>query len=139
MPQSKLRVGACIIAITGLAHNRPVWSRKALKIHKGPTIGMRITLPHDEPRVFNIPYPIGRGSLLAHISRNGAIVGSSELKRLHQLIDVFAEYVSSNHGSLKPYHHEPEGSADCTLMLTPVVARVSVGKADAMETVTRWF
>jgi hypothetical protein len=139
MPQSKLRVGACIIAITGLAHNRPVWSRKGPKIHIGPTIGMRVTLPHDEPRVFNIPYPLGREALQRHVSPHGPILDNAQLKKLHQLIDVFAEYVSSNHGSLKPYHHEPEGSADCTLVLTPVVARVSVGKADAMETVTRWF
>ena len=139
MPNFKLQIGACIIAITGLAHNCPVWSRRTLKIHKGPTIGIRVTLPHDEPRVFNIPYPVSRRSLLKLVSGNGPILDSPELSRLHKLIDAFAGYVSKNHSWSKPYQHEPEGAADCILRLTPAVARASVGEADAMETVARWF
>ena len=71
---------------------------------------MRITPPHDEPREFNIPYPVSRQFLLTLVNDHGFY--TRDTKDLFKLIHGFVEYVIENHGWYKPYCHEPEGSAD---------------------------
>ena len=45
MKRYKLHVGHCVISILAAAQNQPVWSRRQLKVHKGPTIELTIAFP----------------------------------------------------------------------------------------------
>jgi hypothetical protein len=140
MPNFTLAAPPYVIAITGYQPKGGIIRNgRHFKPHGGPTIELTFTSPHDALEVFNVPFPIENLPLRKRVAFHGGLLASAEGKALKELIMQFAAYVINNHGWSKPYRPHPEGYADCILKLNPVTAKATVGKADAMETVTSWF
>ena len=139
MSRFKLHLSHYVIAISGFAHDQPVWSRRQLKVHKGPTVELTIAFPHDPPERFNVPYPVTQGMLRKLVARHGGILWPRELKNLHKRIEEFAQHIADNHSWYKPYRPTPEGFEDCVAVVWPVTARGMVGTAEADEFVRSWF
>lgn len=139
MSRYKLHIGHYVISISGFAQNQPVWSRRQLKVHKGPTIELTIAFPQDPSARFNIPFPVTRDMLRKLVSRHGGILWPQQLKFLHDRIDEFAKYVANNHSWYRPYRPFPDGFEDCVALAWPVIAKGSVGATDAEEYVKSWF
>lgn len=139
MNRYKLHIGHYVISISGFARDQPVWSRRQLKVHKGPTIELTIAFPQDPPTQFNIPFPVTRDMLRKLVGRHGGILWPKQLKLLHDRIDEFASDVFDHHSWYRPYRPFPEGFEDCVALAWPVTARGSVGEANAEEYVKNWF
>ena len=139
MKRYKLHIGHYVISISGFAQNQPVWSRRQLKVHKGPTIELTIAFPQDPPKQFNIPFPVTRDMLRKLVGRHGGILWPKQLKLLHDRIYEFAKDVADNHSWYRPYSTFPDGFEDCVAVVWPVTAKGSVGAADAEEYVKSWF
>jgi hypothetical protein len=139
MNRYKLHIGHYVISISGFARDQPVWSRRQLKVHKGPTIELTIAFPQDPPTQFNIPVPVTRDMLRKLVGHHGGILWPKQLKLLHDRIDEFASDVFDHHSWYRSYRPFPEGFEDCVALAWPVIARGSVGGANAEECVKNWF
>lgn len=139
MSRFKLHISHYVIAISGFAHDQPVWSRRRLQVHEGPTIEITIAFPHDPPKRFNVPFPVTRNMLRALVARHGGLLWPKELKLLHERIDEFAKHVAEEHGWYHPYRPFPDGFEDCVAVVWPVTAKARVGTADADVFVRSWF
>ena len=139
MSRYKLHFDHCVIAISGFAPDRPVWSGRQLKVHKGPTIELTIAFPQDPPARFNIPFPVTPYMLRKLAGRHWGILWPDQLKLLHDRIDEFAMDVAANHSWYRPYRTFLEGFEDCVAVVRPVTAKGSVGVVHAEEFVKSWF
>jgi hypothetical protein len=139
MSRYKLHIGYYVISISGFAHDQPVWSRRQLKVHKGPTIELTIVFPQDPPSRFNIPFPVTRDMLSKLVGRHGGILWPKQLKLLHDRIDELASDVFDHHSWYRPYRPFSEGFEDCVALAWPVTGKGSVGAVDAEEYVKSWF
>ena len=139
MSRFKLHISHYIIAISGFAHDKPVWKRRQLQIHKGPTIEITIAFPLDPIRRFNVPYPVSRDMLRKLIAREGGILWPKQLKLLHDRIEEFAKYVVDNHGWYRPYRTFVDGFEDRAGEIEPVGAKGEIGDAEADESGKGWF
>jgi hypothetical protein len=135
----KLHISHYVIAISGFAHDQPVWSGRQLKAHEGPTIELTIAFPQDPPKQFNIPFPVTRDMLRKLVGRHGGILWPKQLKLLHDRIYEYAKDVADNHGWYRSYRSFPKGFEDCVAVVWSVTAKGSVGAADAEEYVKSWF
>ena len=139
MSPYKLHISHYIISISGFAHNQPVWTRRQLKIHKGPTVEITIAFPQDPPKRFNVPYPVTRDMLRKLVARHGGILWPDNIKFLHKRIEEFAKDVADNHGWYQPYQPFPEDFEDCVVVARPTTATARLGSVDADEFVRSWF
>ena len=139
MSPYKLHISHYVISISGFAHNQPVWLRRELKVHKGPTVEITIAFPQDSPKRFNIPYPVTRDMLRKLVARHGGILCPKEFKLLRDRIEEFAKDVADNHGWNKPYRPFPEDFEDCVAVAWPTTATARLGSVDADEFVRSWF
>ena len=139
MSPYKLHIGHYIMSISGFSRDQPVWSRRELKIHKGPTVEITIAFPQDPPARFNIPYPVTRDMLRKLVSRHGGILWPQDVKFLHERIEAFAKDVADNHGWYKPYRPFSEDFEDCVVVARPVTAKARLGSVEADELVRSWF
>lgn len=139
MAAFKLHVSHCIIASTGFAHGQDVWCGRRLKPYDGPTIELTITLPHDPPRSFNVPFPVSRTRLKKLLARHSGLLTNTELKLVHDSIEEFAIYVAYEHSAFKPYRPFPHGAIDCIVTLKGMSASATVDEVDADEFVDSWF
>lgn len=139
MNRYKLHIGHYIISISGFAHNQPVWTRRQLKAHNGPTVELTIAFPHDPARRFNIPYPATRDMIRKLVARHGTILMPKQLKVLHDRIEEFARDIVDNHGWYRPYRTFEDGFEDCVAIVWPVTAKASLGKVYADDLVDSWF
>jgi hypothetical protein len=139
MSRFKLHISHYVIAISGFAHDQPVWSRNQQKVHKGPTVELTIAFPQDPPARFNIPFPVRRGMLRTLAAQHGGVLWPDDLKNLHERIEAFVEYVADNHSWFRPYRPFPDGSEDCVALVWPVTAKGKIGSAEADELVSSWL
>lgn len=139
MSRYKLHFDHCVIAISGFAPDRPVWSGRQLKVHKGPTIELTIAFPLDPPKRFNIPLPVTLYMLSKLVARHGAILLPDQLKLLRDRIDEFITDVFDHHSWYRQYRPFPDGFEDCVVMAKPVTAKGSVSSVEAEEFVKSWF
>lgn len=134
-----MHIGHYVIAISGSARDQPVWSRRQLKVHKGPTIELTIAFPQDPPARLNIPFPVTRYRLRKLVARHGGLLAPVQLKLVHDRIDEFAMEIADNHSWYCPYRPFPSGFEDCVAVPRPVTAKGNVGAVDAEEFVKSWF
>ena len=139
MSRFKLHISHYVIAISGFAHDQPVWSRNRLKVHKGPTVELTIAFPQDPPERFNVPFPVTRGMLRKLAARHSVILWPDDLRCLHESLEEFAGYIADNHSWFRPYRPFPDGSEDCVALVWPVTAKGKIGSAEADELGGSWF
>jgi hypothetical protein len=139
MSRFKLHISYNVIAISGFAHDQPVWSRNRLTVPKGPTVELTIAFPHEPPERFNVPFPVTRGMLRKLAARHDCILWPEELKSLHERIEEFAGYIADNHSWFRPYRPFPDGFEDCVAVVYPVTAKGGIGAVEADELVPSWF
>lgn len=139
MSRFKLHISHYVIAISGFAHDQPVWSRRRLQVHKGPTVEITIAFPHDPPERFNVPFPVTRAMLRKLCARHDGLLSPVELKLLHERIEEFAKHVAENHGWSRPYRPSPDGFEDCVAVVWPATAEARVDTAEVDEIVRSWF
>ncbi len=139
MSRYKLQISHYVISISGFAHNQPVWARRQLKTHKGPTVELTIAFPQDPPKRFNIPFPVTRSTLKHLVGRHAGILWPKEFKLLHDRIEEFAKHVADNHGWYTPYRPFPADFEDCVAVVWPVTAEARLGDVQAGEFVRSWF
>jgi hypothetical protein len=104
MPSFKLKTTSTTISITGYQpQHGKIRDRRGLKLHEGPTIELTITFPVDDPRCFNVPYPLRPKALGTRLAFFGALLTTAEGKALEALISNFMVYVIDNHGFTHPH------------------------------------
>ena len=139
MPNFSFLVGSFTITITGFLRDGLIRRKGGFKQYTGPTIELTVTLPHNDPAVFNVPFPVTAYILGKLIAFHGPLLRPAEVRAVLKLVDEFAMYVSHNHSWYHPYRPLPAGMQDCAVAVKSVSARCGVGKVEAGEFATSWF
>lgn len=109
MPSFKLVAPPAVITITGfIPQDGLIRYRRGFKKYDAPTFELTVFLPHDGPKSFNVPYPLGAQALRKRVASYGPLLSHAQGRELEDLILKFARYVVNNHGVSRPYRPDPE-------------------------------